>query len=105
MTGSVSPKLPRHLHDAGDGRQRRLGRPGEDTPHRHHRVQRRRTDRRTEKMRARPTPKAMPAIAPMNSDGANTPPDPPIDRVRLAATILPIRKSKISPTTTCPAIT
>ena len=34
-------------------------------------------------------PKAVPAAAPVNSDGANTPPDPPIQRVRLAARILP----------------
>ena len=34
-------------------------------------------------------PNALPAVAPMNSEGANTPPDPPIHSVRLAARILP----------------
>ena len=29
-------------------------------------------------------PNAIPAIAPVNSDGANTPPEPPIESVRLA---------------------
>ena len=33
------------------------------------------------------TPKAMPAIAPANSDGARTPPKPPIPMVRLAVNI------------------
>ncbi len=35
------------------------------------------------------TPKAVPAAAPVNSEGAKTPPEPPIQRVRLAAKILP----------------
>ena len=34
-------------------------------------------------------PNAVPAIAPMNSVGANTPPDPPMPIVRLVANILP----------------
>ena len=34
------------------------------------------------------TPNAVPAMAPVNRDGANTPPEPPIPMVRLAATIL-----------------
>ena len=34
-------------------------------------------------------PKAIPVAAPMNSEGANTPPEPPIHSVRLAARILP----------------
>src|SRR6202042_198418 len=33
-------------------------------------------------------PNAIPAIAPINSDGAKTPPDPPIERVRLGARTL-----------------
>jgi hypothetical protein len=35
------------------------------------------------------SPKAMPEVAPMNSDGANTPPDPPMPIVRLHAMIFP----------------
>ena len=35
------------------------------------------------------SPKAMPEVAPMNSDGANTPPDPPMPMVRLHAMIFP----------------
>ena len=35
------------------------------------------------------SPKAMPEVTPMNSDGANTPPDPPMPRVRLQARIFP----------------
>ena len=34
------------------------------------------------------SPKAMPEVTPMNSDGANTPPDPPMPMVRLVAAIL-----------------
>ena len=34
-------------------------------------------------------PNAIPSIAPMNSEGANTPPEPPIERVRLDARTLP----------------
>ena len=36
-----------------------------------------------------PIPNAIPAIAPMNSDGANTPPEPPIESVSAVARILP----------------
>jgi hypothetical protein len=50
-------------------------------------------------------PNAMPAIAPMNSDGANTPPEPPIDRVRLVASTLLTRNRRITPTTTWPLMT
>lgn len=35
------------------------------------------------------SPKAVPSIAPMNSDGANTPPEPPIAIVRLTAASFP----------------
>ena len=35
------------------------------------------------------SPNAMPEVAPMNSDGANTPPDPPMPMVRLQAMIFP----------------
>ncbi len=35
------------------------------------------------------SPKAMPEVTPTNSDGANTPPDPPMPRVRLQARIFP----------------
>ena len=34
-------------------------------------------------------PNAIPSIAPMNSEGANTPPEPPIERVRLEARTCP----------------
>ena len=33
-------------------------------------------------------PKAIPEVTPMNRDGANTPPEPPIPMVRLHAMIL-----------------
>ena len=35
------------------------------------------------------SPKAMPEVTPMNSEGANTPPDPPMPRVVLHAMIFP----------------
>ncbi len=37
-------------------------------------------------------PNAVPSMAPMNSDGANTPPEPPIEMVRLVATTFPMRR-------------
>ena len=47
--------------------------------------------------RVRPRPKALPSIAPMNSDGAKTPPEPPIAMVRLVATILPTSSAEQEP--------
>ncbi len=49
------------------------------------------------------TPKAMPAAAPVKSEGANTPPEPPIERVRLVATTLPTMSTTRSHRTTWPA--
>src|ERR1700760_1852774 len=39
--------------------------------------------------RATNSPKAMPEVAPTNSEGANTPPDPPMPKVTLQARIFP----------------
>ena len=43
-------------------------------------------------------PYPAPSIAPMNSEGAKTPPEPPMPIVRLVATILPARRRRRKPT-------
>ena len=50
------------------------------------------------------TPNAVPAMAPMNSDGANTPPEPPIPMVRLAAKILAAMRTRRNHRASLPAI-
>ena len=88
MIGSVRREVAGHLGDARDRGQRRLGGRGEHATHRDDRVHRRRPDRGAEEVMG-DDPERLPAVAPVNSDGANTPPEPPIDSVRLAARILP----------------
>ena len=50
------------------------------------------------------TPKAVPAMAPVNSDGAKTPPEPPIPMVRLAVTIFAAIKISRNHRTSWPPI-
>ncbi len=42
-------------------------------------------------------PKAEPSMAPMNSEGAKTPPEPPMPMVRLVAAIFPTSSTSRNP--------
>lgn len=47
-------------------------------------------------------PKAIPPMAPMNSDGAKIPPEPPMESVRLVAKTFPSMRMTKSHNTVCP---
>jgi hypothetical protein len=49
------------------------------------------------------TPKAVPAMAPVNSEGADTSPDPPMPMVRLAVHILAAVSTSSNHSTMCPS--
>ena len=97
------PVLAGQLEDDDHRRDRRAGGRREDGAHPDEPVRAGRCGRAGRKWWT-PAPYALPSIAPMKSEGAKTPPEPPIEIVRLVARIFPASSANRNQTAQPPRI-